>query len=126
MADQSDRNCVVPARQGMTRKPYKSSQVIHRAPRSQAEMVPGRFVGLFADRKIDLDRTYLRNRGENRRRSHQVAHLYSVDSGNSVDQRNNFGIAKVYAGLFAYRLVCLDGCLRREELLRVGVELALR
>jgi hypothetical protein len=26
MADQSDRNCAVPARQAMTRKPYKSSQ----------------------------------------------------------------------------------------------------
>jgi len=26
MADQSDRNCIAPARQGMTRKPYKSWQ----------------------------------------------------------------------------------------------------
>jgi len=26
MADKSDRNWVVPARQGMTRKPYSSSQ----------------------------------------------------------------------------------------------------
>jgi hypothetical protein len=26
MADQSDRNCVVPAHQGMTPKPYKSSR----------------------------------------------------------------------------------------------------
>jgi hypothetical protein len=42
MADESGRNCVVPARQGV----MKASQVvavIHLAPRSQGEMVPGLF-----------------------------------------------------------------------------------
>src|SRR5882757_9671094 len=35
MADQSDRNCVVPARQGMTRKPYKSLDISLRGRRAR-------------------------------------------------------------------------------------------
>jgi hypothetical protein len=83
-------------------------------------------VFLFADGEINFDRADLRDGGEDRGRPHQVADLHSVDTGDSVDQRNNFGIAKVYAGLLDCRLVCLDGCIRRTERLRVGVELTLR
>src|ERR1700677_3180400 len=81
---------------------------------------------LFADREINFDRTYLRHRGEHGRRSHQVAHLHGVNTGDSVDQRGYAGVAKVYRGCFYGRLVGLDGRLRREERLRVGVQLALR
>jgi len=48
MADRSDRNCLVPARQGMTRKPYKSSQQDISLTRSQGDKVPG----LLAIRKL--------------------------------------------------------------------------
>src|ERR1700730_15845907 len=42
MADQSDRNCVVPAHQGMTPNPYKSSQ-LDISLRGRSAMAPGLF-----------------------------------------------------------------------------------
>src|SRR5882724_9704817 len=42
MADQSDRNCVVPAHQGMTPNPYKSSQQ-DISLRGRSAMAPGLF-----------------------------------------------------------------------------------
>src|SRR5580658_4572844 len=80
---------------------------------------------LFADGEINLDRTYLRNRGERARRSHQVAHLHGIDAGDSVDEGSDLCVAKVYRGLFYGRLVGLDGGLRRAERLSVGIQLAL-
>src|SRR5580658_9776084 len=81
---------------------------------------------LFADGEINLDRTYLRNRGERARRSHQVAHLHGIDAGDSVDEGSDLCVAKVYRGLFYGRLVGLDGGFRRAERLSVGIQLALR
>src|SRR5580692_9427227 len=97
-------------------------QKVH-APRTAA--VRHAQVFLFADREINLNRTYLRNRGEHGRWSHQVAHLHGVDAGDSVDERSDLCVAKVYRGLFYGRLVGLDGGLRCAERLRVGIQLAL-
>ena len=80
---------------------------------------------LFADGEINFDRTYLRHRGEHGRRSHQVAHLHGVDAGDSVDQGSDLGVAEVYRGLFYSSLVGLDGGLRCEQRLSVGIQLAL-
>src|SRR5712671_4669057 len=82
-------------------------------------------VFLFADGEINFDRTYLRDRSEDRRRSHQVAHLDSIDAGNSIDQRNHSRVAQVQLSLFDRRLAGLNCCLRTTERLGVGIQLAL-
>src|SRR5580704_2056167 len=80
---------------------------------------------LFADWEIDLDRIHLGNCGEYRGRSHQVAHLHSVDAGDAVDQRKNFRVAQIQRSLFNRSLSRFHGRLRSELLLRVGIELSL-
>jgi len=39
---------------------------------------------LFTDRKINFDRIYLRTRGKDRSRSHEISHLDGVDTGDAV------------------------------------------
>jgi hypothetical protein len=59
-------------------------------------------------------------------RTHQVADLNGVDSGDSIDQGNDFGVAKIDGGLFDCRLVRFNGGFRGAQRLRVGIQLALR
>src|SRR5580700_111609 len=81
---------------------------------------------LFANREIHLHWIHLRNRGKYASRADQIPDLDGRNTSDAINEGKDFRVTQIQRGLFDRSLIRLDCCFRREECLRVCVELALR
>jgi hypothetical protein len=100
---------------------------------SAGEVTGDTQVFLLADGKVDLDRIYIGNSGQQSGWTDEIPNLGGGDAGNAADQRTDFGKAEIqlghfdssFAGLYRGLTGCDEGFVLRLRL-NVGIELALR